>query len=114
MVPQLAVPQGSNGHLVYVVSTDGLAAIRPVLVGDYVGEKDIVVVERPARRRPGRRGGAGQGRARQAGDGGRCAAPRPSAAKAGAPAPAPAGTSTRGAATPGATSPTQARPNEDR
>jgi membrane fusion protein (multidrug efflux system) len=44
VVPQLAVQQGSNGHLVYVVNPDGIAEVRPVVVGDYIGEKDIVVV----------------------------------------------------------------------
>ena len=44
MVPQLAVQQGSNGHLVYVVKPDGTAEVRPVVVGDYYGEKDIVVM----------------------------------------------------------------------
>ena len=43
VVPQLAVQQGSNGHLVYVVKQDGTAEVRPVLVGDYYGEKDIVI-----------------------------------------------------------------------
>jgi membrane fusion protein (multidrug efflux system) len=43
VVPQLAVQQGSNGHLVYVVKEDGTAEVRPVVVGDYQGEKDIVV-----------------------------------------------------------------------
>jgi membrane fusion protein (multidrug efflux system) len=43
VVPQLAVQQGSNGHLVYVVKPDGTAEIRPVVVGDYQGEKDIVI-----------------------------------------------------------------------
>lgn len=44
VVPQLAVQQGSNGHLVYVVKQDGTAEVRPVMVGDYYGEKDIVIV----------------------------------------------------------------------
>jgi membrane fusion protein (multidrug efflux system) len=44
VVPQLAVQQGSNGHLVYVVKPDGVAEVRPVVVGDYQGEKDIVVM----------------------------------------------------------------------
>jgi len=44
VVPQLAVQQGSNGHLVYVVKQDGTAEVRPVVVGDYYGEEDIVVV----------------------------------------------------------------------
>ncbi len=43
VVPQLAVQQGSNGHLVYVVKQDGTAEVRPVLVGDYYGEKEIVI-----------------------------------------------------------------------
>ena len=44
VVPQLAVQTGSNGHLVYVVKQDGTAEVRPVVVGDYVGEKDIVIL----------------------------------------------------------------------
>lgn len=44
VVPQLAVQQGSSGHLVYVVKPDGTAEVRPVVVGDYHGAKDIVVV----------------------------------------------------------------------
>ena len=43
VVPQLAVQQGSNGHLVYVVKEDGTAEVRPVMVGDYYGEKEIVI-----------------------------------------------------------------------
>jgi membrane fusion protein, multidrug efflux system len=45
VVPQLAIQQGSNGHLVYVVNASGVAEVRPVVVGDYVGDKDIVVVD---------------------------------------------------------------------
>ncbi len=44
VVPQLAVQQGSNGHLVYVVNQEGSAEVRPVVIGDYYGEKDIVVL----------------------------------------------------------------------
>jgi membrane fusion protein (multidrug efflux system) len=44
VIPQLAVQQGSNGHLVYVVRQDGTAEVRPVVVGDYEGDKDIVIV----------------------------------------------------------------------
>jgi membrane fusion protein (multidrug efflux system) len=44
VVPQLAVQQGSNGHLVYVVNEAGAAEVRPVVVGDYIGEKDIVIL----------------------------------------------------------------------
>jgi membrane fusion protein (multidrug efflux system) len=45
VVPQLAVQQGSSGHFVYVVKPDNVAELRPVVVGDYYGDKDIVVVE---------------------------------------------------------------------
>jgi membrane fusion protein, multidrug efflux system len=44
VVPQLAVQQGSNGHLVYVVNPSGAAEVRPVIVGDYYGAKDIVIL----------------------------------------------------------------------
>jgi membrane fusion protein (multidrug efflux system) len=44
VVPQLSVQQGANGHLVYVVKQDGTAELRPVLVGDYYGEKDIIIL----------------------------------------------------------------------
>ena len=44
VVPQLAVQQGPNGHLVYVIKPDGIAEVRPVVVGEYYGEKDIVIV----------------------------------------------------------------------
>jgi membrane fusion protein, multidrug efflux system len=44
VVPQLAVQQGSNGHLVYVVKADATAEVRPVMVGDYYGEKEIVIL----------------------------------------------------------------------
>jgi membrane fusion protein (multidrug efflux system) len=44
VVPQLAVQQGSNGHLVYVVKEDGTAEVRPVVVGDYYETKDIVIL----------------------------------------------------------------------
>jgi membrane fusion protein (multidrug efflux system) len=43
VVPQLAVQQGANGQAVYVVRPDNVAELRPVIVGDYYGEKDIVV-----------------------------------------------------------------------
>ena len=45
VIPQLAVQQGSNGHLVYVIKEDGTAEVRPVVVGDYHGDKDIVIVD---------------------------------------------------------------------
>jgi membrane fusion protein (multidrug efflux system) len=44
VVPQLAVQQGSNGHLVYVVKEDGTAEVRPVVLGDYYSKSDIVIV----------------------------------------------------------------------
>jgi membrane fusion protein (multidrug efflux system) len=44
VLPQLAVQQGSNGQLVYVVKQDGTAEVRPVIVGNYEGEKDIVIL----------------------------------------------------------------------
>ena len=44
IVPQLAVQQGANGHLVYVVRQDGVAELRPVVVGDYHGDKDIFIL----------------------------------------------------------------------
>jgi membrane fusion protein (multidrug efflux system) len=43
VVPQLAVQQGSNGHIVYVVNAGNVAEVRPVVVGEYQGEKDIVI-----------------------------------------------------------------------
>jgi len=44
VVPQLAVQQGSNGHLVYVIKQDSTAELRPVIVGDYYDRTDIVIV----------------------------------------------------------------------
>ncbi|HEY5928838.1 MAG TPA: efflux RND transporter periplasmic adaptor subunit [Burkholderiales bacterium] len=44
VVPQLAVQQGSNGHLVYVVNQKNVVEVRPVIVGDYQGDKDIVIL----------------------------------------------------------------------
>ena len=43
VVPQLAVQEGAKGHVVYVVNPSGVAEVRPVLVGEYHGEKDIVI-----------------------------------------------------------------------
>ena len=43
VVPQLAVQQGANGHAVYVINAEGVAELRPVVVGDYFGDKDIVI-----------------------------------------------------------------------
>jgi len=44
MVPQLAVQQGATGHVVYVVKPDGMAELRPVVVGDYHGDKEIFIL----------------------------------------------------------------------
>lgn len=44
VVPQLAVQQGAKGHLVYVVNQTGAAEVRPVVVGDYQGDKEIVIL----------------------------------------------------------------------
>lgn len=43
VVPQLAVQQGANGHAVYVINARDTAELRPVVVGDYFGDKDIVI-----------------------------------------------------------------------
>jgi membrane fusion protein (multidrug efflux system) len=43
VVPQLAVQQASKGHVVYVIKQDGTAELRPVVVGDYSGEKGILI-----------------------------------------------------------------------
>ncbi len=45
VVPQLAVQQGSNGHYVYVIKTGDVAEVRPVVVGEYVGTDDILVLQ---------------------------------------------------------------------
>ena len=45
VVPQLAVQQGPNGHLVYVIKQDNTAEVRPVVVGEYQGDKNIVIVD---------------------------------------------------------------------
>jgi membrane fusion protein, multidrug efflux system len=41
-VPQRAVQQTSNGHVVFVVSGEGKAEIRPVIVGPWVGDDWVV------------------------------------------------------------------------
>lgn len=41
-VPQRAVRQGSKGHEVFVVTDQGLAELRPVTVGDWVGQDWII------------------------------------------------------------------------
>ncbi|MFJ4292839.1 efflux RND transporter periplasmic adaptor subunit [Cupriavidus sp. NPDC089707] len=44
VVPQLSVQQGSDGHFVYVLNQAGKVEVRPVVVGDYYGQKDIVIL----------------------------------------------------------------------
>jgi membrane fusion protein (multidrug efflux system) len=44
VIPQLAVQQGSNGHFAFVVNDKGVAEVRQVLLGDYQGGKDVVVL----------------------------------------------------------------------
>lgn len=41
-VPQRAVQQTSNGHVVFVVSGEGKAEIRPVIVGVWVGQDWVI------------------------------------------------------------------------
>ena len=43
-VPQRAVQQTSNGHVVHVVNKESKADVRPVIVGDWIG-KDWVIEE---------------------------------------------------------------------
>jgi len=38
LVPQRAVQQGAKGHFVWVVTKDGKAELRPVVVGDWYGD----------------------------------------------------------------------------
>jgi membrane fusion protein (multidrug efflux system) len=42
LVPQKSVQETSNGHVVYVISSEGKAEIRPVIVGKWVGEDWII------------------------------------------------------------------------
>ena len=41
-VPQKAVQQTANGHVVYIVSAKGRVEVRPVTVGDWVGQDWII------------------------------------------------------------------------
>ena len=43
VVPQLAVQQGPKGNFVVVANAENLAELRPVVVGNYVGDKEIVI-----------------------------------------------------------------------
>jgi membrane fusion protein (multidrug efflux system) len=42
VVPQRAVQQTANGHIVFVVSAQGTAEARPVIVGEWVGQDWII------------------------------------------------------------------------
>jgi membrane fusion protein (multidrug efflux system) len=42
VVPQRAVQQTSNGHVVFLVKADGTGEARPVLVGEWVGDNWII------------------------------------------------------------------------
>ena len=42
VVPQKAVQQTANGHIVYVVNDKGQAELRPVVVGDWIGDDWII------------------------------------------------------------------------
>ena len=63
LVPQRAVLQGQHGKFVYVVAADGKAEMRPVEVGDWIGDQwvvesglaagDRVVVDGTVKVRPG-------------------------------------------------------------
>ena len=44
VVPQRAVQQTSNGHVVYLVNSQGAAEVRPVVVGDWV-ELDWIITK---------------------------------------------------------------------
>lgn len=43
VIPQKAVLQTPNGHLVFVVGEAGTAQPRPVLVGDWLGDQWIII-----------------------------------------------------------------------
>ena len=43
VIPQLAVMQGAKGHFVYVIKSDNTAEMHPVVVGDYVGDQNILI-----------------------------------------------------------------------
>ena len=63
VVPQKAVQQTANGHVIYVVNDKGQAELRPIVVGDWIGadwiinqglkEGDKVIVEGFQRLAPG-------------------------------------------------------------
>ena len=42
LVPQKAVQQTANGHIVYLVNDQGVAEIRPVVMGQWIGSDWVV------------------------------------------------------------------------
>ncbi|HET9701052.1 MAG TPA: efflux RND transporter periplasmic adaptor subunit [Burkholderiales bacterium] len=42
LVPQKAVQQSANGHMVWLVNKEGLAEPRPVVVGEWVGQEWVI------------------------------------------------------------------------
>jgi len=101
LVPQRAVQQGARGHFVWVVGQDGKAQMRPVEVGDWIGDDwvisqglaagDVVIVEGTLRLQPGAPVKASPyvapRRDATAGVAAKGAAPTPGAGGASAPAP---------------------------
>lgn len=41
-MPQKAVQQSANGHMVWLVNKEGLAEPRPVVVGEWVGQEWVI------------------------------------------------------------------------
>jgi len=42
LVPQRAVQQGAKGHFLWVVTKEGKAELRPVVIGDWIGENIFI------------------------------------------------------------------------
>jgi membrane fusion protein (multidrug efflux system) len=42
LVPQKAVQQATNGHMVWLVGKDNTAEARPVVTGDWVGDEWVI------------------------------------------------------------------------
>ena len=43
VIPQLALQQGAKGHFVLVANAENKVETRPVVVGTYLGDKEIVI-----------------------------------------------------------------------
>ena len=41
-VPQKSVQQTANGHVIFIANGKGLAEVRPVTVGDWVGQEWVI------------------------------------------------------------------------